>query len=69
MVVVGGKGEVFGDFDVGFCLGGEVVRGLGFGEAGEVGAWVDEVGEDLVEDFDGEGFKFGGGRRCGGRCA
>lgn len=53
-VCVGGGGEVFAVFDLELGLAGEVVGALGFGEAGEAGAGVDEVGEDVVGDFDRE---------------
>jgi hypothetical protein len=35
---------------------------LGFCEAGQARAGVREVGEDVVDDFDGEGLEAGGGR-------
>jgi hypothetical protein len=55
-------GKVLAVLDLELGLAGEVVGALGFGEAGEARAGVDEVGEDLVDDFDGEGFKVAG---CG----
>ena len=60
-VSVGRGSQVLSILDVEPDLTGQVVVTLGFSEAGQARAGVGEVGEDVVDDLDGEGLEAGGG--------
>ena len=57
---VRGLRQVLAGLDGRLGGGGEVMGALGLGEAGQVGARVGEVGQDVGEDFDGQRLEGGG---------
>lgn len=58
-------GEVLAVLDLELCVAREVVAALGFGEARQARARLDEVREDLVDDLGGEGLERASGGCCG----